>query len=732
MKSDTHISGGKKQVLIEILVGLILLTIVHVAAVRADLANTQTRLDDIVTYLKEQCNNNLRLDIASESKSLMRMIESAELLRAQIADAGEHEDVDEARLKEYTAMGYLTGILLLDETGQVQTKYCADERPASELLRYVDMDAVLDVVTFPEKTYSVRYECEDGSYIDLAAIGREDTAGIVLVYYHTPEGYTRIFNHSIHSMLSGYSLEHNGTILICEDNTVVASNDETLVGKAADAVSEIQCINAGGAEETLVRADKKRLPSYGLMEKGRDDYIYAYMPADKVFTLTPRSLLYTLFVYLLIVCGMHALRWRVLQSTQKEQIRLQQEYTARLEQTNQELEAAVLQAKKANAAKSNFLSRMSHDIRTPLNGIIGLLKIDEAHFDDHRLIEENHEKMLVAADHLLSLINDVLQMGKLEDETLELTPKPVNLVTISREVGTIVGMRTAEAGIAFTFGKQELLVPYVYASPVHLRQIFLNIYGNCIKYNKAGGTIHTTLAYLGVTDNVVTYCWTISDTGIGMSEEFLSHIFEPFVQEHSDARTVYHGAGLGMSIVKRIIDKMGGTIEVTSEEQVGSVFRITLPFAIAEKSELSEEEHPHRQASVRGLHLLLAEDNALNAEIAQTLLEDEGATVVIAGDGKRAVDLFTENAPGTFDAILMDVMMPVMDGLAATRVIRALPRADARTIPIIATTANAFEEDVKKCMAAGMDAHLAKPLDMKKAADTICACLAREESCESV
>lgn len=722
MKNKQHNLDRNNFILAEILVGLLLFFVVLVITVKADLSSAETRLSDMVTYIKEQYNNNMKLDIASESKSLMRMIQSVEVLSQQIQQEEKTSDITEELLENYCTISYLTGVLILDENGQVQEKYCSDEVQAEEILSQTDQDVLLDVVDFHEKTYSVRMECEDGSYIDIAANGRQDKPGIVLVYYHTPERYTSIFNHSINSLLTGYSLEHNGTIVISENNQIVASNDKGLIGAKTEDIQELKCINESAVEKQLVRTDYQTIPDYGLMEKGRDYYVYAYMSADKIFAKTPRNMLYTVFIYLVIVGFMHALRWRMLQGHQKEQMRLQKEYTKNLESKNLELREAVFQAQKANAAKSSFLSRMSHDIRTPLNGIIGLIKINETHMDDRELVKTNQDKMLVSADHLLSLINDVLQMSKLEDENIEISHEPIDLGEISREVGTIISGRTAEAGIAFEIGKQELPVSYVYGSPLHIRQIFLNIYGNCIKYNKPHGKVTTTLKCLGEKNGIVTYRWTISDTGIGMSEEFLKHIFEPFVQEHSDARTVYSGTGLGMSIVKKIIDRMNGTIVVTSKEGEGSTFVITLPFEIAEKPEEIPAEMDG-EVNIAGLHLLLAEDNELNAEIARTLLEDEGAIttiVTIVNDGQQAVDIFSRNKPGTFDAILMDIMMPEMDGLSATKAIRALDREDAGTIPIIAMTANAFDEDEKKCMEAGMNAHLAKPLDIQKMKEAVC------------
>lgn len=719
MKNKQHNLDRNNFILAEILVGLLLFFVVLVITVKADLSSAETRLSDMVTYIKEQYNNNMKLDIASESKSLMRMIQSVEVLSQQIQQEEKTSGITEELLENYCTISYLTGVLILDENGQVQEKYCSDEVQAEEILSQTDQDVLLDVVDFHEKTYSVRMECEDGSYIDIAANGRQDKPGIVLVYYHTPERYTSIFNHSINSLLTGYSLEHNGTIVISENNQIVASNDKGLIGAKTEDIQELKCINESAVEKQLVRTDYQTIPDYGLMEKGRDYYVYAYMSADKIFAKTPRNILYTVFIYLVIVGFMHALRWRMLQGHQKEQMRLQKEYTKNLESKNLELREAVFQAQKANAAKSSFLSRMSHDIRTPLNGIIGLIKINETHMDDRELVKTNQDKMLVSADHLLSLINDVLQMSKLEDENIEISHEPIDLGEISREVGTIISGRTAEAGIAFEIGKQELPVSYVYGSPLHIRQIFLNIYGNCIKYNKPHGKVTTTLKCLGEKNGIVTYRWTISDTGIGMSEEFLKHIFEPFVQEHSDARTVYSGTGLGMSIVKKIIDRMNGTIVVISKEGEGSTFVITLPFEIAEKPEEIPAEMDG-EVNIAGLHLLLAEDNELNAEIARTLLEDEGAITTIVNDGQQVVDIFSRNKPGTFDAILMDIMMPEMDGLSATKAIRALDREDAGTIPIIAMTANAFDEDEKKCMEAGMNAHLVKPLDIQKMKEAVC------------
>ena len=375
--------------------------------------------------------------------------------------------------------------------------------------------------------------------------------------------------------------------------------------------------------------------------------------------------------------------------------------------------------KKANKSKSDFLSRMSHDMRTPLNGIIGLLQIAERHFDDKDLLLESHKKMQVAANYLLSLINDVLQMSKIEDGNVPLTKDIIDFSELTKDILVIIEQRAKERGIKMQFNaKNDIRYPFVYGSPVHLRQIFFNIYGNCIKYNHIGGSIVTTSDYTETDDGVVMYEWTITDTGIGMSKEYKEHIFEPFSQERQYIGSAHHGIGLGMSIVKGLIEKMGGSIEVESEEGVGSTFIIKIPFKIA-----STPDKVNKQTSelkIDGLNLLLVEDNELNAEIAETLLSDEGAAVTVAKDGSQAVNIFKEKPEGSFDAILMDIMMPVMDGLTATKKIRTLNHPDAKKIPIIAMTANAFKEDKEKCLAAGMNAHLAKPIEIENVKKVLC------------
>lgn len=394
--------------------------------------------------------------------------------------------------------------------------------------------------------------------------------------------------------------------------------------------------------------------------------------------------------------------------------RIIHEEKARELEQNKVLEEALETAKAANSAKTAFLSRMSHDIRTPLNGIIGLLEINEKHADDRALVDANRVKAKIAANHLLSLISDVLDLTKMDDENVKLANDAFSLLDLAQEVYTIASLRATEAGINIEFLnlKEEIVEEFVFGSPLHIRQILLNVIGNAIKYNKPHGKITYETKCIEHTDTMVTYKITIADTGIGMSQEFLKHLYEPFSQEHSDARSVYQGTGLGMSIVKSLIEKMGGTVSVESEVGVGSKFDLVFPLKIAKKEDVQEKVKADT-VDISGVRILLVEDNELNMDIAETILADNGAVVTKAFDGKEAVDIYTENQSGSFDVILMDLMMPVMDGFAATKAIRNSNKRDAKLIPIIAMTANAFSEDVKRCLDAGMNAHVAKPINVQ-------------------
>lgn len=370
----------------------------------------------------------------------------------------------------------------------------------------------------------------------------------------------------------------------------------------------------------------------------------------------------------------------------------------------------------ANAAKTAFLTRMSHDIRTPLNGILGLIEIEELKEGDMQVARESRAKARVAANHLLSLINDLLEMGRIEEQKVTLEHESFNLKELCDDALILCKLRASDRGITMLDTSEPYIVnQYLIGSPTHIRRIIINLLDNSIKYNKHGGSVTFWSTVKPIDDEHALFCFSVSDTGIGMTPEFLAHIYEPFAQEGNDARSKFQGTGIGMAIVKSLIDMMGGTIEISSELGVGSTFDVEIPLDIDKNPQARKcADEQANGCSLTGMNVLMAEDNELNAEIAQALLETEGVIVTRAADGNEAVKLYVGRPAGSFDAILMDVMMPGMDGYEATRAIRLSDKSDAADIPIIALTANAFSEDVQAAHDAGMNAHLAKPLDFNK------------------
>lgn len=389
---------------------------------------------------------------------------------------------------------------------------------------------------------------------------------------------------------------------------------------------------------------------------------------------------------------------------------------AAIEKNEEELKQAKEAAERANAAKTGFLSRMSHDIRTPLNGIIGMIEISDRHREDRALVDANRVKEKVAAKHLLELINDVLEFNKLDEENLQLTKEPFCLKKLWQEIITIVEPRAADRGVRLTYEEQTegTAAGCVLGSSLHVRQIFINILGNAIKYTDAGGHVLCQVTIKAIGESRISCRAVISDNGIGMSTAFLPHLFESFSRENTDEKSVTQGTGLGMSIVKHLVDEMGGTITVESKKGVGTTFTVTLLFEEPKEQEGKKIEEGDESADLSGMRVLLAEDNELNMEIAETFLTDAGVQITKAYNGKEEVERYLEQPAGTFDAILTDLMMPVMDGYEAVREIRSSGRADAQSIPIIALTANAFLEDAERVKKEGMNEHLPKPLDVGK------------------
>ncbi len=477
----------------------------------------------------------------------------------------------------------------------------------------------------------------------------------------------------------------------------------------------------GGTTESLHRNLQERTSAGYEFYFGEERYFVAASPVRQtdwaVLTFVPTevlsagttSFLNMAVVYVSVIASMVVLMMGLLMFFFISK-RGDRRIIAHQRQANALLKDAADAANAASIAKSDFLSHMSHDIRTPINGIMGMTEIALKNIDDKDRVLDCLQKIDGSSGHLLSLVNDVLDMSRIESGKVQISHKPLNILELLRHCSSIISGQLQGRDIMFTEEFENIENPHILGDELHLRQVLINILGNAVKFTPDGGRIYFRVREFSAEGEAARFHIEIEDMGIGMKPEFLPHIFEPFAQEDGGNRSSYKGTGLGMSITKKFMDLMGGTVEVQSEPGKGTLFRLELPVEI-DREWQGEQESAGQQTTLAGARVILAEDNDLNMEIAVFMLESLEIEVTAVTDGKAALDAFAAAAPGTFDGILMDVMMPVMDGLTATREIRALEREDAGVIPIIAMTANAYDEDRRKCMEAGMDAHMSKPID---------------------
>ena len=671
-------------------------------------AEAEKRMVEIVNYVKVQCSTYTHYNESSESKSLLRAIESARQMSTNISMEKENGgQLSEDFLKENLQTLWVDGILVLDEEGKADCEYSTDESLTGEITEYLQKDIIMDFAGYEERSYSERLIREDGSRIDIAACARKDAPGIVAIYYYTSPEFARNYTLTIQGLLNGYSVQKDGTIIVADNGIVVASNEESLLGQNTADNEVIQEMKKHTDSQHIYHLRKEGTGCYGIMLKQRDYYIYAYLPDTEVFHNLPLSVISVILLYVLLFGIFWFWAYRMNQAHQKQEQEKDEKYKA-------ELLIAAKKAEAANKAKTEFLQRMSHDIRTPINGICGMVNMAEHYADDMEKQTEYRAKVKEASNLLLELVNDVLDMSKLESGEIVLEEIPFNLSSISREVFVVIEQMAAEQNIRIMWEKKEFTHRNFIGSPGYVKRVMMNILSNAVKYNRENGQIYISCIEIpSEQPERTTMEFVCRDTGIGMAEEFQKSVFEPFAQEHTGSRTKYAGTGLGMAIAKSLVEKMGGTITCESKEGVGTTFVIRVPFKIDLDADKREEMKDLSEKSIKGLHILLAEDNELNMEIAEFMLQNEEADVTKAWNGQEAVELFRKSEPGEFDAILMDIMMPVINGYDAAKRIRSLDREDAKTVPIIAMTANAFTEDRLRAKEAGMDEHIAKPIDME-------------------
>ena len=698
----------KKFWIISIAVGICLVVLAAFFFSNADKEKEEADLLDTVNYVKVQCSTYTHYNESSESKSLLRAIEGTRQVSKNIAAETENKKtLDNQLLKESAEQLWLTGIAILDIDGNIVCEYSANESLLPEIKECVEKEIVLDTAIYDEKVYAKRIHHNDGSYIDMAACTRKDAPGVVVTYYYTSAEYATNYTLTIQSLLNGYQKDRDGTIIVADEGVIIASNNTGLIGQSTTDYEAIQKLKNHADSKHMMGLTINGVRYHGVMLKQRDHYIYAYVPDSIIFQTLPQNVIMCLFIYLIVVVLIRMIYRKSQENILKIEKEKEQKYQKSL------LEAAE-KADAANRAKTEFLQRMSHDIRTPINGICGMLDVGDYYRDNLSRQTECRGKIREASNILQELVNEVIDMSKLESGEIYLEKKPFNIYQLVNEVIDVVEKMADEREIKVERKTSEIIHKDLIGSPIHLKRLLMNIMSNAVKYNKDYGKIYLSSKEISSEqDEIVTLEFKCQDTGIGMSEEFQKHLFEPFAQEQKGGASKFGGTGLGMPITKSLVEKMGGTITFTSEQGVGTTFVITIPFKINEDVAGDEEKQDEVTASIRGLNILLVEDNELNMEIAEFVIQSEGASVVKAWNGQEAVEAFEKSAPGEFDVILMDVMMPVMNGYEATKTIRTMDRSDAKKIPIIAMTANAFVEDRIKSKEAGMNEHVSKPINMK-------------------
>ena len=651
----------KKFWIISIAVGICLVVLAAFFFSNADKEKEEADLLDTVNYVKVQCSTYTHYNESSESKSLLRAIEGTRQVSKNIAAETENKKtLDNQLLKESAEQLWLTGIAILDIDGNIVCEYSANESLLPEIKECVEKEIVLDTAIYDEKVYAKRIHHNDGSYIDMAACTRKDAPGVVVTYYYTSAEYATNYTLTIQSLLNGYQKDRDGTIIVADEGVIIASNNTGLIGQSTTDYEAIQKLKNHADSKHMMGLTINGVRYHGVMLKQRDHYIYAYVPDSIIFQTLPQNVIMCLFIYLIVVVLIRMIYRKSQENILKIEKEKEQKYQKSL------LEAAE-KADAANRAKTEFLQRMSHDIRTPINGICGMLDVGDYYRDNLSRQTECRGKIREASNILQELVNEVLDMSKLESGEIYLEKKPFNIYQLVNEVIDVVEKMADEREIKVERKTSEIIHKDLIGSPIHLKRLLMNIMSNAVKYNKDYGKIYLSSKEISSEqDEIVTLEFKCQDTGIGMSEEFQKHLFEPFAQEQKGGASKFGGTGLGMPITKSLVEKMGGTITFTSEQGVGTTFVITIPFKINEDVAGDEEKQDEVTASIRGLNILLVEDNELNMEIAEFVIQSEGASVVKAWNGQEAVEAFEKSAPGEFDVILMDVMMPVMNGFSAT------------------------------------------------------------------
>lgn len=679
-------------------------------------AQAEQRFADVVDYVATQSLSYDAFNSAYTTKNLIRVMEIAgEAARDMERDGS----VDSAMLEQYADQFNVSALIVTDASGNLVSESSTDGVGYESLATYLKEAPVLEVAAYPLKSYTARITLADDSVADIGCVTRQDDEGIVVAVRHQSAKAVASNTLKLQSLLGGYETIDSGNIVIESDGKVVATNavEPTILG----------VFNLPATDVFIVDGIKDRCPAgkvrlvnangewyLGTFGKARGFYVYTYASARRYFEVVAAVAAGVLVLYSGVVATVVMVRRRADRRRLTDLLQQERDY-------GDKLAKAAREASSANSAKTEFLRRMSHDLRTPINGIRGMVEVGDANADDLQKQTECRSKIWTASGLLLDLANEALDMSRLESGQVDLELVPTNLATLNHEVRDILERQAEERLVTIICDQQTLDHPYARVSVTHLKRLLLNIAGNAVKYNRQGGYVRLVCREVEPADGVLVYEYTIADNGIGMSEEFQQHLYEPFCREEQQVEGASSGTGLGAPIAKQLVELMGGTMSFTSVLGQGTTFTIRLPFEKCKRSEIPQAVRADAGDgdALQGLHVLLVEDNDLNAEIAQFTLSRAGAVVTHAKDGESAVEAFAASAPHEYDVVLMDIMMPGIDGLEATRRIRALDREDAATTPIIAVSANAFADDRRLSREAGMDAHLSKPVSSQELVEAL-------------
>lgn len=699
-----------------VLLGIALSVVAGMMSYGYTTAQAEQRFADVVDYVATQSLSYEAFNNAYVTKNLIRVMEIAGEVARTIERDG---SVDNATLKQYADQFNVSALIVTDASGNLVSESSTDGVGYESLAAYLKEAPVLEVASHPLKSYTARITLADDSVADIGCVTRQGGEGIVIAVRHQSAKAVASNTLKLQSLLDGYETIDSGNIVIENDAKVVATNavkpttsgafvlpatDATIV----DSIKE-RCL---AGRVSLVNANGEWY--LGTFGKARQFYVYTYTSARRYFETVAVVVASVLVLYggaiaATALAHRHAERQRLTDLLLQER-----DY-------GDKLAKAAREASSANSAKTEFLRRMSHDLRTPINGIRGMVEVGDANADDLQKQTECRSKIWTASGLLLDLANEALDMSRLESGQVDLDLVPTNLVVLNREVCDILERQAEERLVTIICDQQTLDHPYARVSVTHLKRLLVNIAGNAVKYSRRGGYVRLACREVEPVDGVPIYEYTIADNGIGMSEQFQQHLYEPFSREEQRVEGASSGIGLGAPIAKQLVELMGGSMSFTSTLGQGTTFTIRLPFEQCKRSEIPQAVRVDAVDvdAVRGLRVLLVEDNELNAEIAQFTLDRAGAIVTHVKDGESAVETFAASAPHEYDVVLMDIMMPGIDGLEATRQIRALEREDAATTPIIAVSANAFAEDRRLSREAGMDAHLSKPVSSRELVEAL-------------